>query len=227
MGCSHIYNAKGEGLKYKLSKVENPLFDRKKNPYLTYDEAFKLGVSIRELFMQSMNELPKRVVVHKRTPFKQDEIKGITDALKRAGIDDVDLVEINIEDSFRFMAQKINYGNMETDGFPLSRGTCIQIAPYQALLWTHGIVPSVRNENYRYYAGGRSIPAPLKIVKHYGKGDLYTIANEILGFTKMNWNSFNLYTKLPATLDSSSILARVGKLLSKYEGKTYDYRYFI
>lgn len=227
LGCSHIYNAKGEGLKYKLSKIENPLFDRKKNPYLTYDEAFKLGVSIRELFMQSMNELPKRVVVHKRTPFKQEEIKGITDALKRAGIDDVDLVEINMEDSFRFMAQKINFGNIETDSFPLSRGTCIQIAPYQALLWTHGIVPSVRNENYRYYAGGRSIPAPLKIVKHYGKGDLYTIANEILGFTKMNWNSFNLYTKLPATLDSSSILARVGKLLSKYEGKTYDYRYFI
>ena len=84
-----------------------------------------------------------------------------------------------------------------------------------------------REEIERYYAGGRSIPAPLKIVKHYGKGDLYTIANEILGFTKMNWNSFNLYTKLPATLDSSSILARVGKLLSKYEGKTYDYRYFI
>lgn len=227
LGCSHIYNAKGEGLKYKLSKVENPVFDRKKNPYLTYDEAFKVGVSIRELFMKSMNELPQRVVVHKRTPFKQEEIKGITDALKRAGIDDVDLVEINIEDNFRFLAQKIYNGNMETDGFPLSRGTCIQIAPYQALLWTHGIVPSVRNINYRYYAGGRSIPAPLKIVKHYGKGDLFTIANEILGFTKMNWNSFNLYTKLPATLDSSSILARVGKLLSKYEGKTYDYRYFI
>lgn len=176
--------------------------------------------------MQSMNEMPKRVVIHKRTPFRQDEIKGITDALKRAGIDDVDLIEINIEDSIRFMAQKINYGNMETDGFPLSRGTCIQIAPYQALLWTHGIVPSV-NGFRKYYAGGRSIPAPLKIVKHYGKGELYTITNEILGFTKMNWNSFNLYTKLPATIDSSAILARVGKLLSKYEGKTYDYRYFI
>lgn len=227
LGCSHIYNAKGEGLKYKLSKVENPILDRKKNPYLTYDEAFKLGVSIRELFMKSMNELPKRVVVHKRTPFKQEEIKGITDALKRAGIDDVDLIEINIEDSFRFLAQKINYGNLETDKFPLSRGTCVLISPYQALLWTHGIVPSVRNTFRNYYAGGRSIPAPLKIVKHYGKGDLLTIANEILGFTKMNWNSFNLYTKLPATLDSSSILARVGKLLSKYEGKTYDYRYFI
>lgn len=227
LGCSHIYNAKGEGLKYKLSKVEHPLFDSKKNPFLTYDEAFKLGVSIRELFLQSMNELPKRVVVHKRTPFREDEIKGITDALKSTGIEDVDLIEVNIEESFRFLSQKINYGNIETDGFPLSRGTCIQVAPYQALLWTHGIVPSVRNNNYKYYSGGRSIPAPLKIVKHYGKGDLYTIANEILGFTKMNWNSFNLYTKLPATLDSSAILAKVGKLLSKYEGKAYDYRYFI
>ena len=57
--------------------------------------------------------------------------------------------------------------------------------------------------------------------------ELFDKANEILGFTKMNWNSFNLYTKLPATIDSSAILARVGKLLSKYEGKTYDYRYFI
>ena len=96
---------------------------------MTYDEAFKLGVSIRELFLQSMNELPKRVVVHKRTPFREDEIKGITDALKGTGIEDVDLIEVNIEESFRFLSQKINYGNIETDGFPLSRGTCIQVAP--------------------------------------------------------------------------------------------------
>ena len=49
---------------------------------------------------------------------------------------------------------------------------------------------------------GRCIPAPLKITKYYGKGDSNpTIASEIIGFTKMNWNSFNLYTKLPATID--------------------------
>ena len=94
-------------------------------------------------------------------------------------------------------------------------------------MWTHGIVPSVRNENYKFYLGGRGIPAPLKIKKHYGTGDLNTISTEILGFTKMNWNSFNLYTKLPATIDTSNTLARIGNLLSKYEGKMYDYRHFI
>lgn len=227
LGCSHIYNAKGEGLKYKLSKIKNVQFDKKKNPYLTYDEAFKLGVSIRELFMLSMNTLPKRVVVHKRTPFKVDEINGIKDALGKAGIENVDLVEINMELDIRYIAQKNNYGSLETDGFPVSRGTCILTSKNSALLWTHGIVPSVRNESYKYYLGGRSIPAPLKIIKHYGNGDLNTIATEILGFTKMNWNSFDLYTKLPATIDTSNTLARIGNLLSRYEGKTYDYRYFI
>ncbi len=53
------------------------------------------------------------------------------------------------------------------------------------------------------------------------------LAKEILGFTKMNWNTFNFYTKYPATIDTSNTLAKVGNLLSHYNGATYDYRYFI
>ena len=54
-----------------------------------------------------------------------------------------------------------------------------------------------------------------------------TIATEILGLTKMNWNTFDLYTKLPATIHSSNEIARIGNLLSRFEGRTYDYRLFI
>lgn len=86
VGCSHIYNSKGQGLRYKLSKINNPILDRKNNPYLSYEEAYKLGINIQELFVKSMDKMPQRVVIHKRTPFKEDEIKGITDALSHAGI---------------------------------------------------------------------------------------------------------------------------------------------
>ena len=110
--------------------------------------------------------------------------------------------------------------------FPISRGTCIVTNNHTALLWTHGIVPSVR-QNYKFYLGGRSIPAPVKITKHYGETNINVIATEILGLTKMNWNSLDLYSKLPATIDSSNQIARTGKLLSRFEGKTYDYRLFI
>ena len=226
LGCSHIYNAKGQGLRYKLSKVEQPQFDGKKNPYLTYEEAFKFGITIRELFVKSMDKLPRRVVIHKRTPFKKEEIEGITHALTQAGIKNIDLITINYEYNVKFIAQKVYYDNISDDSYPVSRGTCIKLSSRSALLWTHGVEPSIR-DNRRYYPGGRCIPSPLKITKYYGKGDLATIASEIIGFTKMNWNSFNLYTKLPATIDTSNTLAQVGNLLHQYNGATYDYRYFI
>ncbi len=229
IGCSHIYDSNGQGLKYKLSKIDNYYLDKQSNPYLSYNDAFQFGVSIRELFYQSLDKLPERVVVHKRTKFTEDEINGIKAALNKAGIKKIDLIEINYESDARFMAMKADRQSqtLQADGFPISRGTCIVTDKYNALLWTHGIVPSVRNINYKFYLGGRSIPAPLKITKHYGDSNIDVIASEILGLTKMNWNSFDLYSKLPSTIDSSNQIARIGKLLSRFEGKAYDYRLFI
>lgn len=227
IGCSHIYDSNGQGLKYKLSKIDNYYLDKQSNPYLSYNDAFQFGVSIRELFYQSLDKLPERVVIHKRTKFTEDEINGIKDSLNKAGIHKVDLIEINYEPDVRFLSMRANNQSLQADGFPVSRGTCVLINKYSALLWTHGIVPSVRQNNYKFYLGGRSIPAPLKIIKHYGDSNIDTIASEILGLTKMNWNSFDLYSKLPSTIDSSNQIARIGKLLSRFEGKTYDYRLFI
>lgn len=227
IGCSHIYDSNGQGLKYKLSKIDNYVLDKKSNPYLSYKDAFQFGVSIRELFYQSLDKLPERVVIHKRTKFTEDEINGIKASLNMAGVKKIDLIEISYETEARFLAMSTYQNLLQVDKFPISRGTCIVTNKFTALLWTHGIVPSVRQTNYKFYLGGRSIPAPLKITKHYGESDINVIANEILGLTKMNWNSLDLYSKLPSTIDSSNQIAKIGKLLSRFEGKTYDYRLFI
>lgn len=227
IGCSHIYDSNGQGLKYRLSKIDNYFLDKKHNPYLSYKDAFQFGVSIRELFYQSLDKLPERVVIHKRTRFTDDEINGIKASLSKAGIKKIDLIEINYETDARFVAMSVYQNSLQIDKFPISRGTCIVTNKHTALLWTHGIVPSVRQPNYKFYLGGRSIPAPVKITKHYGESNINIIATEILGLTKMNWNSLDLYSKLPSTIDSSNQIARIGKLLSRFEGKTYDYRLFI
>ncbi len=73
----------------------------------------------------------------------------------------------------------------------------------------------------------RRIPAHLIIKRHSGVSDLSLIASEILGLSKMNWNTFDLYTKLPATLDSSSTIAKIGLLLEPFGRKSYDYRFFM
>lgn len=227
IGCSHIYDSNGQGLKYRLSKIDNYVLDKQNNPYLSYKDAFQFGVSIRELFYQSLDTLPERVVIHKRTRFTTDEINGIRASLNQAGIKKIDLIEINYDVDAKFVAMSVYQNNLQVDRFPISRGTCIVTNKKTALLWTHGIVPSVKQQNYKFYLGGRSIPAPIKITKHYGESNIDLIATEILGLTKMNWNSLDLYSKLPSTIDSSNQIARIGKLLARYEGRSYDYRLFI
>ncbi len=227
LGCSHIYNSLGQGLKYKLSKVEDCTFDSQNNPYLSYQDAYKFGTMIRELFLNAMGDLPKRVVIHKRTYFKPEELKGIIDSLGKTGINQIDLIEISYEPDAKFVALFTNQQEIKPNLFPLSRGSCFLIDNYTALLWTHGIVPSVRAEKNSYFQGGKGIPVPIKIKKHYGSTNINMIATEILGLTKMNWNSFDLYSKLPATIQTSNEIARIGWLLSRFEGKTYDYRNFM
>lgn len=224
VGCSHIYSSDGQGLKYKLSKIKDFYLDKKNNPFLTESEAYKLGLNIKDLFYKSFTEIPKRVVIHKRTPFKKEEIDGLVKCLSSAGISDIQLLEINYEDAIHSFAYEKSF-NIDT--YPVRRGLCFPMDEKTMLLYTHGIAPSVENPNFKYIQGGKTVPIPLKVVKHYGSGDMAQIATEILGLSKMNWNSFGLYSKLPCTIESSNQLARIGWLLSQYEGTIYDYRFFM
>jgi hypothetical protein len=56
----------------------------------------------------------------------------------------------------------------------------------------------------------------LRIRRYAGRTDLQRIAEEVLGLSKMSWNTFDLYTKLPATLQSSTEIARIGALLQRF-----------
>src|SRR5690606_35409954 len=115
----------------------------------------------------------RRVVIHKRTFFTQEEKDGICDSLlENANIQNVDLIEINFEDDVKYVSSKIKNGKAEIDGYSIAHGTCIQLTSYSDLLWTHGIIPSVKNQYANFYPGGRYIPKPLKIIRHYGNSSL-------------------------------------------------------
>lgn len=133
-----------------------------------------------------------------------------------ARVTEVDLIEITYDENFKcFEYNKY----LQADLFPVKRGGCFAINDNIVYLFTHGIAPSVIS-NRRYFQGGTNVPAPLKIVKHYGNGDLAQIVSEILGLSNMNWNSFGLYSKLPCT-------TKVGWLLPQCEGMIYEYRNFM
>jgi hypothetical protein len=224
LGCSHIYSARGEGLQYRLSKVEDPIIKRG-NPFMSRDDAQRVGETIRQLFFDARSKLPRRVVMHKRTPFLREEREGLLDGL--SGIDAIDLMEIQKDDALRYVASVPGIdGKVDEDNYPVRRGTVMKLDDFTALLWVHGTTEAM-NPRFKYYQGKRRIPSPLTLKRHAGSTELKVLAEEILGLSKMNWNTFDLYTKLPASLQSSSDIARIGSLLQRFGTESYDYRLFI
>jgi hypothetical protein len=224
LGCSHIYSGKGEGLQYRLSKIEDPIFHGK-NPFMSKEDARRTGETIRQLFFDARLKLPDRVVLHKRTHFTADERDGLAEGL--SGVKQIDMLEIQIDRALRYVASiPRGDGTFDEDGYPVRRGTAMKLDDFTALLWVHGATTAL-NPQYKYFQGKRRIPAPLTIRRHAGRTDLQRIAEEILGLSKMNWNTFDLYTKLPATLHSSNEIARIGSLLQRFGAASYDYRLFI
>jgi hypothetical protein len=224
LGCSHIYSARGEGLQYRLSKVENPIM-RGKNRFMSHDDARRTGETIRQLFFDAHWKLPRRVVLHKRTPFIKDEREGLLEGL--SGVEVLDMLEVVHEPTVRYVSSVVRSdGQIDGDNYPVRRGTVLKLDDHTAQLWVHGATAAL-NPRFKYFQGKRRIPAPLTIRRHAGSSSLETLASEILCLSKMNWNTFDLYTKLPATLQSSGEIAKIGSLLQRFGASSYDYRLFI
>jgi len=223
LGCSHIYNAQGQGLQFRLSRIENPVISGG-NPFLSFQDARRLGETIRTLFWQSHLKLPARVVIHKQTPFRRDEQKGLRAGLE--GVQDLELIEINFESSLRYISSQPKNGKFIEGRFPVRRGTAVKLTDHEALLWVHGSTEAAKT-NWTYFQGKRRIPGPVGLRRYAGTSDLATLANEILGLSKMDWNSGDLYGKLPATVQSSKRIARIGSLLDRFSHSSYDYRLFM
>lgn len=224
LGCSHLYSPSGHGLQFRLSKIEEPVM-RRKNAFMSFEDARRLGEGIRELFFDAQLRLPKRVVIHKQTPFLKAEREGLQAGLQ--GVDCVELLQIYLDDTLRYLASRPNReGGFDIDNFPIRRGTTIVVDDHTALLWVHGASTAL-NPRLTYYQGKRRIPAPLVLVRHSGTSELMKLADEVLGLSKMNFNSFDLYGQLPATIETSRRVAAIGVLLDKYSDRSYDYRLFM
>lgn len=226
LGSSQIFDGNGNGLRFLLQPIEKPIFYNK-NPFMSKEDAFRLVTNIRNTYHKIDPVIGlKKLVLHKTTHFTRDEMDGICNALE--GIDNIELLQIQQFSNWRAIKLRKNQstGKHEFDGFPIDRGTIIQLDEFSFLLWTHGLVQS--NELTKpYYQGKRGIPTPLLIKRFRGTDPIETVANDILKLTKMNWNGAELYKTMPVTIDFSKRLSVMGKQLEELGNKAYDFRYFI
>ena len=195
------------------------------NPHMSRDDAYRLGIRTRQLFFESHSEMPERVLICKQTAFFEDETAGLLSALK--GISHVDLLTIQFESSWRFCA--FDPRKSTAHGFPIRRGSGVLLDSNSFLLWLHGNVigTNVKNERYGYFQGKSRIPTPVRVTRYSGDTDIETLSRDLIGLTKMDWNTFALYRKLPAIITTPQQIARIARLLGRLPVDTYDYRLFM
>lgn len=237
LGMSQIFDETGEGIRFRLVPMKNPLWDRsdvyKKNPFMSKEDAFRLFTIIRQDYQSINGELPKRVVVHKTAPFHNDEIDGICEAL--TGINEIELLTIQ-----RNVPHRVILGaddqidlqgkpNRKAALFPVKRGTILPLDTEAFLLFTQGDVPwvNLKDRRYHYYQENRSIPYPLLIQRYLGVEPIETVAEDILKLTKMNWNNLQLYNILPVTIIFAHRIAQIVKHVENYSNIPSDFRYYI
>jgi len=188
---AQVFTHTGEGLVLRGTDVYVDEVTRE--AHLSESQAKDLVLNALELYKSKAKQNPARVVIHKATLFSDAEIKGFSD-----GIGEIpkDFVTINKKKGIRFL---------RTGTYPVLRGTMIQLNEKESLLYTSGYTSRLRTYP------GNSIPQPL-LLTHLGDSAISEISEEILGLSKLDWNTTSFAGSEPITLKFSF---RVGKIMSE------------
>jgi hypothetical protein len=203
-----VYSEAGDGL---VLKGEPVLWDQKRDrrPHLTRDTAETLLTRAIRLYEQHYDRAPTRVVVHKTSRYWPEELDGFRGALD--AIRSYDLLTLE-QRGIRFL-------RLGTE--PPLRGTVVQLANRDYLVYTHGYVPFLK-----CYPGMR-IPNPIEVVEHHGDSDAERVCSEILALTKLNWNNCSYGSADPVTIAFSQ---QVGRILTELPGgvtPATNYRFYM
>ena len=229
--CSQVFDADGGGMQFVAYDARDPIEDHssaRRNPYLSRgDMRAVMARSLRVYQMRNGGSVPSRMVIHKTTRFRDEEVAGAFDAL--AAVRELECVAITVDVAWRGVwlkePRRAGYKS-EPDRFPVRRGTMAPLSGTESLLWVAGNAPAVSSRG-NFYQGGKSIPTPLLLRRHAGGGPLELAAAEALALTKMDWNNDALYDPVPVTIRYAQRLAKTIANVPTMRRAIYPYRLFM
>ena len=229
--CSQVFDIDGGGMQFVAFEARDPVADvadAKRNPFLSRaDMRAVLARSLQLYQARNGGVLPRRLVIHKTTAFRDEEVQGAAEAF--AGIPEFECIEVGSNVAWRGVWMVANpKGPKPTrpDGYPVPRGIVQVRSETSCFVWVAGNAPGASTTG-AYYQGKKSIPRPIVVTRHAGSGPLDLIAHEALALTKMDWNNDALYDPVPVTIRYSQKLARTIANVPDLPGNTYPYRLFM
>lgn len=225
--CSQVFDADGVGLQFLVYGTQDFRVEGD-NPFLSRGEMQRVMARSLDLYQRGhAGRTPRRVVVHKTTEFKPEEVDGAFDAFRAC--ESLDLVQVQQESGWRGVQIEAprNPGQRGAPTpYPIHRGTCLPIGDREVLLWTQGDAPEAVSGKH-FYKEGKGIPAPLLLRRFAGHGGWDDTCRQVLSLTKMNWNSDSLYGRLPVSIVYAQKLAKVVQRMETLAATPYASRLFM
>lgn len=236
--CSQVFDPDGTGFRFVAYDAREVVRDERENPYLSYYEMQSVLSRCLSVYQQGhAGQIPKKITVHKTTPFRDEEIEAAIDSFNEATeVELVQIVQRTDWQALRYDRGRPARGNKQEvpaapTFFPVERGLLTAVGSNEALLWTQGSVRGVHMENSSYdvykEAALKPIPSPILLRRFSGVGGWHDTAMGILGLTKMDWNNNTLYKKIPVTLVYSSVFAKIIQQNPALVDEVFDFRAFM
>jgi len=169
---------------------------------------------VLETYVEKHGGPPKELFIHGQASFNDEEWQ----AFEQASPPTTNVVGVRI---------KATGGETKLyrDGdYPVLRGTALILDEKNANLWTTGYVPQLDT-----YIGPET-PNPLFITvlrSKHAMPHLKTVLNDIMGLTKINYNSCNFNDGLPVTVRFANMVGEVLTMGSAKGTERQPFKYYV
>lgn len=190
--AAQMFLDSGDGVVFK-GRV-GPWYTGKRGRYhLSATAAEEILIKAIADYRLKRGEAPQEVFIHGRTRFDDEEWKGFSKAAGTA----TKIVGVTIRraDDFRLFRR-------DSD-LPILRGLALIDSEHHAFLATSGFVPRLQT----YY--GSEVPVPLSVTVNRGEADIDVVLQDILGLTKLNYNSCRHSDGTPVTLKFADAVGEI------------------
>jgi len=156
-----------------------------------------------ETYKQEDGRPLKEVFLHSRSGIDREEYEGFLRACP-PGVKSVAIRVRQDRGGLRLYRYDAHPNIARRGQHPVQRGVFWQRSTRHGLLFTNGFKARIATYD------GFEVPVPLAITIQHGKGELLQVAKDILGLTKLNYNSCQMGEGQPITVKYSD---RVGEIL--------------
>ncbi|MGO9265966.1 MAG: argonaute/piwi family protein [Candidatus Binataceae bacterium] len=153
---------------------------------------------------------PRELFIHGRASFNNAEWKGFCATVPET----TKLVGVRIRTSYDLKL-------FRPGTLPIMRGLAHKVTPTRAYLWSTGYVP--RLDTYP----GWETPNPILVEIVRGESQIETVLADILGLTKLNYNSCEFSASMPVTLSFADAVGEILMAAPSESTPPLPFRYYI